>query len=99
MNRIVATSPAVRARSVDMGEWKTRSIRRKVAERMGLDETDLRVRVVMSTYGALMQLAMDQWQTDCESTDREAMLGCARAIESTYATFRQTVPGPRHAGT
>ncbi len=93
MNRIVATSPAVRARSVEMGEWKTQSIRRKVAERMGLDEEDLRVRVVMSTYGALMQLAMDQWQPDCQPGDREAMLGCVKAIESTYATFRETVPG------
>ncbi|GAB90149.1 TetR family transcriptional regulator [Gordonia rhizosphera] len=93
MNRIVAASPAVRARSVEMGEWKTQSIRRKVAERMGLDEDDLKVRVVMSTYGALMQLAMDQWQPDCQPTDREAMARCVQSIESTYATFREMVPG------
>ncbi|MEE4022805.1 TetR family transcriptional regulator [Gordonia sp. PKS22-38] len=93
MNRIVASSPAVRARSVEMGEWKTQSIRRKVAERMELEETDLRVRVVMSTYGALMQLAMDQWHQGAEPTDRAAMKECVQAIESTYETFRTTVPG------
>ncbi len=91
--RHLATSLAVRARSGEMGQWKTQSIRRKVAERMDLDEEELRVRVVMSTYGALMRLAMDQWQPDCQPGDREAMLGCVKAIESTYATFRETVPG------
>ena len=91
MNRIIAASPSVRARSVEMGEWKLAAVRRKVAERMELDESDLRVRVVMSTWGALMQVAMEQWQSGSED-ERPQMEGCARAIEATYATFAHLAP-------
>uniref|UniRef100_UPI003D8C0B46 TetR family transcriptional regulator n=1 Tax=Gordonia sp. B7-2 TaxID=3420932 RepID=UPI003D8C0B46 len=93
MNRIVAASPAVRARSVEMGEWKTQAIRSKVAQRMGLADDDMRVRVVMSTYGALMQLAMDQWDMSGDADSGVVMLGCAKSIKATYATFREMVPG------
>jgi AcrR family transcriptional regulator len=93
MNRIIAAAPSVRARSVEMGEWKLASVRAKVAERMQLDESDLRVRVVMSTWSALMQVAMDQWQGAVDD-DRPPMACCASAIQTTYETFQGLTPAP-----
>jgi AcrR family transcriptional regulator len=93
MNRIIAAAPSVRARSVEMGEWKMASVRRKVAERMHLAESDLRVRVVMSTWSGLMQVAMDQWQ-GAEDDGQPPMLCCASAIKSTYDTFLGLSPAP-----
>ncbi|HEY5854889.1 MAG TPA: TetR family transcriptional regulator [Aldersonia sp.] len=87
MNRIIAAAPSVRARSVEMAEWKLHAMRSKVAERMGVDEADLRVRVIMSTWAGLMQVAMEQWQKGGDD-DRPPMLCCAHAIEATYATFQ-----------
>jgi AcrR family transcriptional regulator len=91
MNRIIATAPSVRARSVEMGEWKLNSVRHKVAERMELDESDLRVRVVMSTWSGLMHVAMDQWQS-AQDDDRPPMVCCASAIANTYETFQGILP-------
>jgi AcrR family transcriptional regulator len=93
MNRIIAAAPSVRARSVEMGEWKLASMRAKVAERMELPETDLRVRVVMSTWSALMQVAMDQWQGTVDD-ERPPMACCASAIQATFETFQGLTPAP-----
>ena len=86
MNRIIAAAPSVRARSRELGEWKLHAIRSKIAERMGVDESDLRVKVIMSTWGAIMQVAMEQWQK--ADDDRPPMICCVQAIEATYATFQ-----------
>ncbi|WP_068274503.1 TetR family transcriptional regulator [Aldersonia kunmingensis] len=92
MNRIIAAAPSVRARSVEMGEWKLQSMRAKVAERMDLPEDDLRVRVVMSTWSSLMQVAMDQWDI---REDRPPTVDCALALRTTYETFQGVIPAAK----
>lgn len=84
MNRIMQASPAVSARSMEMSDYKTASLTEALAERMGTTPDDLRVRVIISTWTAMMHLAMEKL-----GTDGPAM--CAHALDEAYAALRDVV--------
>jgi AcrR family transcriptional regulator len=86
MNRIIQNAPSVNARSIELGEKKFRSITTKVAERMGVDPDDPRVRVIVSVFSSLMHISMDRWR--CGPAGEVADSAVAgETLKATYKTF------------
>lgn len=90
MNRIAQASPSVSGRVAEISETKFRRLSEKVADRTGARVDDMSVRVVVTVWMALMQLAMDRLcgPSAMQASDPDAR---AEALRTTYAAFRTAV--------
>ncbi|MCM6776216.1 TetR/AcrR family transcriptional regulator [Nocardia sp. CDC159] len=87
MQRIMRTSPAVRARSMDISDTKSVALQAAVAERIGTDPDALPVRLIMATWLAIMRTGMEcgEWVPDGDPAD--SARASIRAVRSAYEEF------------
>ncbi|BAW04414.1 hypothetical protein NS14008_03615 [Nocardia seriolae] len=100
MQRIIATSAPVRACSFDAAENKTEQTAQVLAERLGTTVGDMRVRLLMGTFHAIMRAGTEsaaESGTACEQIIGSAR-GMADAVVSAYHEFVRTCAAPTVSG-
>ncbi|MFI5777275.1 TetR/AcrR family transcriptional regulator [Nocardia sp. NPDC051570] len=88
MQRIMRTSPTVRARSMDIADTKTIEIHSALAERIGADPDSMTVRLIAGTWNAIMRTGIE-----CDATlpDRDPMDSAHAAICAVRGAFDEFV--------
>ncbi|CAM3054197.1 TetR/AcrR family transcriptional regulator [Skermania piniformis] len=86
MHRILRDTPAVAARSREFGERKAHAMATVVADRLGAEPTELRVRLTIATWQAIMHVALDEWD-NCGS-GAACVAHCRRSVVETFDAYR-----------
>ncbi len=88
MQRIVRTSPTVRARSMELADTKTVTIHNTLAERLGTDPDSLTVRLIAGTWHAILRTGME---CDNTLTEREPVESARASISAVRGAFEEFV--------
>ncbi|RDI53376.1 TetR family transcriptional regulator [Nocardia mexicana] len=91
MQRIIHSSPSVRARCTEFGEIEADILAPVLADRMDTTPDDIAVRLLVATWRMVSQAAMDEWARHSPDQSAES---CRQAVLETFEIFRSMINRP-----
>ncbi len=90
VHRVLRDTPAVGARSREFGDRKSAAMAAVLADRLGTEPCDLRVRLTIATWQAVLHVAMDEWDRCAPSATPPSAQGCRQSVIEAFDVYART---------
>jgi AcrR family transcriptional regulator len=91
MQRIIRDAPSVSARSHEFADKKLNAMTAALAERLGVERDDLSLRLILGTWRAIIQVAMEDWDRKViDAAPADAAACCMHSVKSAFDIFQTT---------